>query len=181
MPENIWPEYRDQVAGLWKCISFEVFSGSGSDKKLVAKPHGDTPLGRVQIGRTGYLSAHTTKPDRMEPLPSGKAWQEGEDKEVAYVARGTSMYCGYLELFKDDEGLYWQTRVDVSNDPSRMGGLEVRRVELMEDGGKTYMVLQPKNDMVMEVSSTVLIACEAANWVQDGTRTRGVLKWVKLE
>ncbi|KAK3073544.1 hypothetical protein LTR53_004778 [Teratosphaeriaceae sp. CCFEE 6253] len=166
MPENVWPKYRDRIAGVWKTISFEVFDGTGPDKKLVAKPHGDQPLGRVQISPQGYLSAHMARPDRMaSPLPSGKSWQEGGDAEVAHVARGSSMYCGYLELFEDGEGLFWQTRVDVSTDPSRMGGLEVRRAELSEEGGKQYMTLQPKNDMVME----------------DGTRTRGVLKWEKIE
>lgn len=155
MPENVWPEYRDRVAGLWKCVSFEVFNGSGADKELVAKPHGDTPLGRVQIGPNGFLTAHMAKPERMNPLPSGKAWQEGEDAEVAHVARGTSMYCGYLELLKDQEGLYWQTKVEVSTDPSWIGGLQVRRVKLVEEGGKAFMVLQPKNDMIMEVSKPV--------------------------
>ncbi|KAK3116283.1 hypothetical protein LTR53_003535 [Teratosphaeriaceae sp. CCFEE 6253] len=166
MPENVWRKYRDRIAGVWKTISFEVCDGTGPDKKLVAKPHGDKPLGRVQISPQGYLSAHMARPDRMaSPLPSGKSWQEGGDAEVAHVARGSSMYCGYLELFEDGEGLFWQTRVDVSTDPSRMGGLEVRRAELSEEGGKQYMTLQPKNDMVME----------------DGTRTRGVLKWEKIE
>ncbi|KAK5137656.1 hypothetical protein LTR08_007951 [Meristemomyces frigidus] len=166
MPENIWPNHAAKLAGGWKCISFEVFNGSGPEKKLVSKPHGEHPLGRVLISKNGWLSAHMAKPDRMaQPLPSGSTWQEGSDEEVAHVARGLSMYCGRLELFEDDSGMYWQTRVEVCSDPNRMGGLEVRRVEYLEEGGKTFMVLQPKNDMVME----------------DGTRTRGVLKWEKFE
>lgn len=132
--ENIWNDYRDNFAGGWKCVSFELFDGDGPDKRLVAKPHGDKPLGRVFISRRGFLSAHMAYPDRMrQPLPSGKTWQE-------------------VKLFKDDRGLYWQTRVEVSSDPGRIGGLQERRVEYFEEGGKQLMVLQPKNDMVMEVS-----------------------------
>ncbi|KAK4546164.1 hypothetical protein LTR36_002301 [Oleoguttula mirabilis] len=174
MPENIWPQHAPKLAGGWKCISFEVFNGTGPHKTLVAKPHGDNPMGRVLISKNGWLSALMANPERMEqPLPSGKAWQEAPDAEVARVARGTSMYCGYLELFQNDDelvdggegGLWWQTKVEISSDPNRMGGLEVRKVEYLEEGGKAYMILQPKNDMVME----------------DGTRTRGVLKWEKFE
>ncbi|KAK3677804.1 hypothetical protein LTR78_002654 [Recurvomyces mirabilis] len=165
MSNNIWPTYRDKIAGVWKLLSYEVFDGTGPDKKLVAKPHGDVPLGRVQISRNGYLSAHLTNPGRVKSLPSGKAWQEGGDAEVAYVARGHSMYCGYLKLFEDEKGLYWETRVDISTDPSQAGSLQVRRAELTEEGGKSFMVLQPERDMVME----------------DGSRTRGVLRWEKIE
>ena len=152
MSNNIWPEYRDKIARGWKCVSFEMYDGAGPDKDLIAKPHGDDPLGRVLISPNGLLSAHIARRDRMGPLPSGKAWQVGEDKEVAYVARGISMYCGHLELFKDEEGLYWQTKVEVCSDPNRIGGLEVRRIEYFEEDGKTYMVLQPKQDLILEVS-----------------------------
>ncbi|KAK0258485.1 hypothetical protein LTR91_022588 [Friedmanniomyces endolithicus] len=176
-PQNVWPTYSSRIAGVWKTISFEIQSPTGT---LLAKPHGDKPLGRVQISPHGYLSAHMADPQRMSSAPpsgpSGKAWVQAGDAEVAAVARGVSMYCGYLELFEGspdgDEGeegakrgLWWQTRVDVSSDPSRMGGLEVRNVELMEEGGKQFMVLRPRNDMVLE----------------DGTRGRGVLKWEKIE
>ena len=151
---NIWPEYRSKLAGVWKCISYEMFDGSGPDKKLIAKPHGDEPLGSASISPKGWLSAHIARRDRMGPLPSGNPWQTGEDKEVAFVARGISMYCGYLELFKDEEGLYWQTKVECASDPSRLGGLEVRRVSYSEENGKAYMVLQPKQDLILEVSAT---------------------------
>lgn len=65
------------------------------------------------------------------------------------------MYCGYLRLFEDKGGLYWETRVEISSDPVRKGGLEVRRVELSSEGegegeGLT-MTLRPVRDMVMEV------------------------------
>lgn len=149
MPENIWPQHRAKIAGGWKCIIYEMFDSSGPDKKLISKR--DNPLGRVLVSSNGYLSAHIALPERMGPLPSGKPWQIGEDKEVAHVARGLSMYCGYLELFEDEQGLWWQTRVEVCSDPNRVGGLEVRRLEYFEEDGKAFMVLQPKQDLITEV------------------------------
>ena len=165
MPTNIWDQYCDKLAGGWKCISYEMYDGDGPEKKLLAKPHGDEPLGRCLLSRNGWLAAHLTRPDRYHPLKSGKKWQNADDEEVAHVARGISMYCGYVQLFEDERGLYWQTKVEVSSDPNRKGGIEERRLQYSEEGGKQYMVLQPKQDMPLE----------------DGRMTRAVLKWEKFE
>ena len=163
--KDIWPQYADKLAGGWKCISYHMYDGEGPDKKLLATPHGDEPLGRVLISRKGFISAHLARPERMKPLPSGKQWQRGEDAEVAYVARGLSMYCGHLKLYEDEKGLYWQTKVEVCSDPYRMGGIEERRLKFLEEDGKSYVELTPKQDMIME----------------DGTPTRAVLRWEKFE
>lgn len=88
----------------------------------------------------------------QNPLPSGKAWHESEDAEVANVARGCSMYCGYFELFGDGEGLFWRTRVEVASDPSWVGGFQERRVVIEERGGKVFLELRPAGDMVLELS-----------------------------
>lgn len=63
------------------------------------------------------------------------------------------MYCGCLKLFEDEGGLYWETRVEVSSDPVRKGGVEVRRVVLEGEGLGAVMTLRPVRDMVMEVSA----------------------------
>ncbi|KAF2484082.1 Lipocalin-like domain-containing protein [Neohortaea acidophila] len=161
---NLWPKYSSRLSGAWKCISFEQRHAQTHD--LLTKPHGDTPLGRVLISPQGFLSAHVANPQRLaQPLPSGKAWQTGGDAEVAHVARGLSMYCGYMEVYEDEAGLWWRTKVEVSSDPARMGGYEVRRVELIQEGGREVMVLRPERDMVLE----------------DGTKARGELKWVRFE
>lgn len=149
MPSNLWLIHRDRIAGVWKCISYEL---RGSNGRVVAKPHGDKPLGRAQISLNGYVSGLVATPDRMlGPLPSGKSWQQGEDAEVAHVARGEVMYCGYLELFEDEKGLFWRTTVEVANDPGKIGGLEERRLEFVEDNGKCYLALTPKGEIVMDV------------------------------
>lgn len=152
MANNIWSQHSSKLSGGWRTISFEVFDPANRSETPVAKPHGDEPLGRVLISPSGFLSAHMARPDRMkQPLPSARAWQQGEDAEVAHVARGLSMYCGYLQLFEDADGLFWQTKVEVSSDPSRMGGIEERRVRYWQEGERCFMELRPKNDMVMEV------------------------------
>lgn len=150
---SLWPQYKNKIAGGWKCISYELFATESKGPPF--KPHGDEPLGRVLISPSGWLAAHIANPTRFGPLPSGKPWQTGEDEEIAHVARGVSMYCGYLQLFEDAEGLYWETTVEVSSDPNRKGGKEVRRVALLEEDGKQFMTLQPFKDMVMEVSQFV--------------------------
>ena len=151
---DLWPTHRSTLTGVWKCISFEFHDTSGPEAKLISKPHGETPLGRVQISPNAYLSAHVTNPARMKgPLPSGKAWQQGQDAEVAHVARGCSMYCGYFELFEDEEGLFWRTKVEISSDPGRVGGIEERKLEFVEEGGRRLMVLRPTGEMAMEVCS----------------------------
>jgi len=150
---TLWSTYNSALIGVWKCISFDFHSPNG---QLIHKPHGDNPLGRVQISQNAFLSAHVANPERMKgPLPSGKAWQEGGDAEVAHVARGCSMYCGYFELFEDSEGLFRRTKVEISSDPGRVGGIEERRVAFEEDeGGKRLMVLRPTEDMTLEVCSS---------------------------
>ena len=150
---NVWDQHKDKLSGGWKCISYEMFDGDGPSKKLLAKPHGDVPLGRAIITPKGFLSAHLANPNRLKPLKSSSEWTSGSDEELAFVARGLSMYAGYLQLFEDEAGeLYWETKVEICSDPNRMGGLQVRKVQLFEEGGKSYMVLKPKQDMVMEVS-----------------------------
>jgi len=154
MPNKLWQQYQSRISGGWKCISFEMFSPTGD---LLSQPHGDEPLGRVLISPQGFLSAHIARLDRMGPLPSGKAWQVGEDAEVAYVARGMSMYCGYLTLGEDSEGLYWETKVEVCSDPARFWGKEFRRLEFVQEGGRELLVLRPKQDLIMEVSGGFLL------------------------
>jgi hypothetical protein len=121
--ENIWSDYRDKLAGGWRCISFEVFDATGPTRKMIAKP--DTPAGRVLLSPNGYISA---------------------------MVMGMGCYTGYLSLFRDENGLYWQTTVDASLEPTRIGRTEERRLDYFEEGGKEFMELQPVNEVTLEVS-----------------------------
>lgn len=130
-----------------------MYDSDGPQRKLLEKPHGDQPMGRASLSSQGWLAAHLARPSRMVPFTSGNKWQTGTDAEVAHVARGLSMYCGYLKLYEDDLGLYWQTLVEVSSDPERIGGIEERRLHLFEESGKSFMTLKPKRDLLLEVST----------------------------
>ena len=149
---DLWSKYQSRIAGGWQLMSYDLYDAT--ENNILARPHGDQPLGRVLISSNGWLAAHIANPTRFGPLPSGKPWQTGDDAEVAHVARGISMYCGYLQLFEDEDGLYWETTVEISSDPNRKGGNEVRRVQLEERNGKGSMTLRPVKDMVMEVRSS---------------------------
>lgn len=151
---SLWPEYRAKLAGVWKCISYEMFdcSSSNNERKLLAKPHGENPLGRVSISPNAWLAAHLLRPDRVDSLQSHSSSQKAPDAELAHVARGMAMYCGYFQLLRDVEGgLYWRTEVEVSSDPNRIGGIEERKVVLMEEGGRQVMILEPRQDMLLDV------------------------------
>ncbi|KAJ9660187.1 hypothetical protein H2198_002693 [Neophaeococcomyces mojaviensis] len=166
-PTNVWSEYADKLAGGWKCLTFEIYDSDAPDAEPVYKPHGDAPLGRVLLSRNGYLSAHLSVPSLISEFQAKDSqWRSAPDAEVAKVARGLAMYCGYLELFREADGsLWWQTRCDIMVDPKRVGKLEKRRLRYFEEGGKQFMVLQPINDEVTPGTA----------------HTRAVLKWEKFE
>lgn len=149
---ELWLKYRDQLAGGWRCISYEIFDEDSPDAKLVSLPHGSSPIGRSYLSRNGYLSAHLATPSRMQFSESGVPWAKRSDAEIANVARGLSMYCGYLELFEDEKGLFWKTKVEVASDPTRVGGFQTRRVEYFENDGESIKVVRPMDPIVLEVS-----------------------------
>ena len=114
-------------------------------------------MGRSYLSRNGYLAAHLATPDRMHFSESDVPWANRSDAEIANVARGLSMYCGYMELFKDDKGLYWKTKVEIASDPTRVGGFQTRRVEHFEENGEAFKVVRPVDPIVLEVSVRVLL------------------------
>ncbi|KJX92982.1 hypothetical protein TI39_contig4472g00001 [Zymoseptoria brevis] len=174
---SLFPQYASLLVGTWKCISFHLYSIPSSPSpsqpaSLLSKPHGDTPLGRVSISPTGWLAAHLFTPSHLSTLPPDTSWQTAPNEDVAKVARGLGMYCGFMEVFEDEEegSLWWRTTVEVAADPGMIGGREERRVRFeREDGegeeGREVMVLEPMKEFVVE----------------DGTKARAVLKWVRMD
>lgn len=173
--QDLWTLYSPLISGGWKCLSFNLFSKS-HPPKLLAQPHGPTPLGRLYISPRGWLAVHIAAvPDR--DVASDKKKDEEENHVNVNVNAGLAMYCGYLKLYRrrEDDGqeeLYWRTVVEVSSDSNLIGGVQERKVvfEEMErkkkssDGGGSgggggqqeeeksyYMILEPKQDWIMEV------------------------------
>lgn len=117
MSEKVpFQEYQDRIAGCWQLYSWLQYK----DGEIVGKPHGDYPLGFAQISIEGYSSSHIADPNRTKVPHPERTWSEHSDEDIAHYSRGISMYCGQIELFKDDQGLFWKTKVDVSSDPSRI-------------------------------------------------------------
>lgn len=176
--QDLWTLYSPLISGGWKCLSFNLFSKS-HPPKLLAQPHGPTPLGRLYISPRGWLAVHLAAvPDRDVAGDKKK-----DEEEEGHVNGGLAMYCGYLKLYRrggggEDNGkeeLYWRTVVEVSSDSNLIGGVQERKVvfEEMErkrkkssdgdddggDGGggqqeeekSYYMILEPKQDWIMEV------------------------------
>lgn len=173
--QDLWTLYSPLISGGWKCLSFNLFSKS-HPPKLLAQPHGPTPLGRLYISPRGWLAVHLAAvPDRDVAGDTKKKEDHGN------VNGGLAMYCGYLKLYRrggggEDNGqeeLYWRTVVEVSSNLNLIGGVQERKVvfEEMErkkkkssdsdgggsDGGQQeeeksyYMILEPKQDWIMEV------------------------------
>lgn len=174
--QDLWTLYSPLISGGWKCLSFNLFSKS-HPPKLLAQPHGPTPLGRLYISPRGWLAVHLAAvPDRDVASDTKK----DEEENHGNVNAGLAMYCGYLKLYRrsgeeggGEEELYWRTVVEVSSDSNLIGGVQERKVvfEEMErkkksdgdsgsDGGQEeeksyYMTLEPKQDWIMEVCNNL--------------------------
>lgn len=169
--QDLWTLYSPLISGGWKCLSFNLFSKS-HPPKLLAQPHGPTPLGRLYISPRGWLAVH------LAAVPDRDVASDKKMEDHVSVNGGLAMYCGYLKLYRrsgeegGEEGeLYWRTVVEVSSDSNLIGGVQERKVvfEEMErkkkksDGGGSgagggeeeeksyYMILEPKQDWIMEV------------------------------
>lgn len=172
--QDLWTLYSPLISGGWKCLSFNLFSKS-HPPKLLAQPHGATPLGRLYISPRGWLAVH------LAAVPDRDVASDKKKEDHGNVNGGLAMYCGYLKLYRrsgeegGEEGeLYWRTVVEVSSDSNLIGGVQERKVvfEEMErenkkkssdsdgggsDGGQQeeeksyYMILEPKQDWIMEV------------------------------
>lgn len=174
--QDLWTLYSPLISGGWKCLSFNLFSKS-DPPKLLAQPHGPTPLGRLYISPRGWLAVH------LAAVPDRDVASDKKKEDHVNVNGGLAMYCGYLKLYRrsgeegGEEGeLYWRTVVEVSSDSSLIGGVQERKVvfEEMErkkkksdgdsggsgaGGGEEeeeeeksyYMILEPRQDWIMEV------------------------------
>lgn len=170
--QDLWTLYSPLISGGWKCLSFNLFSKS-LPPKLLAQPHGPTPLGRLYISPRGWLAVH------LAAAPDRDVASDKKKEDHVNVNGGLAMYCGYLKLHRrsgeegGEEGeLYWRTVVEVSSDSSLIGGVQERKVVFEEMEGKKksdgdsgsgggggqqeeeksyYMILEPRQDWIMEV------------------------------
>ncbi|KAL6245178.1 hypothetical protein RBB50_007953 [Rhinocladiella similis] len=162
---NVFDKYSSTFSGVWSLLTYEMYDSEGPDRNLLYKPHGDTPLGKVVISQSGYLSAILIPPAVLTPLPSDYL-MKASDEALARIARPLSAYSGFMTLNEtDDQGKFvWHTKVEVSANPNWIGKEQTRRVEYFEDGGDKYMTLNPVRDYPLP----------------DGRMARAELKWKKI-
>lgn len=86
-----------------------------------------------------------------------------------------------MELFEDENGLYWETKVEIASDPSRIGGLQIRRVQHVEENGQTFKIVRPVDPTILDVSAPNKWRLSLLTVLQDGTKAWSVLKWQRVE
>jgi hypothetical protein len=73
------------------------------------------------------------------------------DEDIVRVARSLTNYAGPYTLVEKEGEIWSECEVDIALDPSWIGSLQVRKVELGEREGKKVLVLRPVQVLVMLV------------------------------
>ena len=107
----------ERLLGAWRLVSAIAVDENGRE---LALPYGPNPMGRLVLNADGRMMAVLC--DGRTQLPAG-------------VERAYASCCGNFRI--DGERLV--TRVDAAADPERIGGDEVRDVELRGE----VLVLRP--------------------------------------
>ncbi|OAP56999.1 hypothetical protein AYL99_09111 [Fonsecaea erecta] len=162
MTPNVFDKHKHILSGVWTLISAEMYDSEGPDRKLLSKPYGDDPQGKVVISNSGFLLATLVAPPGLEPLES----TEPTDAEVLRIGRSLTSYGGFMTLSEQADGsLLWHTQVEIASNPSWIGKPQTRvaRYTKAADGGE-YMMLNP------------------VKWytLKDGRQARGEFNWRKI-
>lgn len=156
MTTNVFDKYSDKLTGVWSLVTAAFYDSEGPDKRLLSQPFGDSPLGKVVIAKSGYLSAILLQPPGLAPVSSGDDWAKATDEEVLRVGRHLTTYGGPMTLLEREDGsLLWHTMVEVANNPNLIGKPQTRiaHYEVEEGSGKEYMTLYPVKWYTLEVCS----------------------------
>lgn len=108
---------RERLNGNWTLVEVIAVDAEG---RPCAGPYGPKPMGSLTFNADGRMMG--TIVDGRPTTPAGET-------------RGYTSYCGNFE-FADDQ---LTTHVDAASDPDRLGGAQVRRLELREG----HLVLKP--------------------------------------
>jgi hypothetical protein len=139
-----------QLVGAWKLISYDLFPVKSDENIPMFKPHGHQPFGRAVFTDSGYMSATLTPGDRAKPFQT-QEWHFASDEDIAYVARGMTTYSGAYKLSQEEGSLTLTTKVEIALDPSWIGGLQKRNIELYSNGAREYLVLRPVQFLALPV------------------------------
>ncbi|KIX98034.1 uncharacterized protein Z520_06113 [Fonsecaea multimorphosa CBS 102226] len=162
---NVFDKHKSLLSGVWTLISAEMYDSEGPDRKLLAKPYGDDPQGKVVISASGFLLATLVMPPGLEPLENPSPGQQPTDAEVLRIGRSLTSYGGFMTLSEQDDGsLLWHTQVEIASNPSWIGKPQTRVARHSQVDGVEYMMLNP------------------VKWytLKDGSQARGEFKWRKI-
>lgn len=145
------PSIDSPVVGIWQLLSVEMHRADNPHGPPVRLPLGSNVLGRIIFTPDGFMSGLLTSKDSADPKKLSKKWASAPDAEIASIARSLVAYCGYYRLYEEDGVPLIVVDIDISLDPTWIGGPQVRRWNVREEGGKTTMVLQPVKDLELPV------------------------------
>lgn len=151
---NVFEKHRDKLAGVWTLISWEMYDSEGPEGKLVSRPHGDKPLGKVVISQSGYLSAILVTPSCLTPPLPSDDWSQASNEDVLRIGRNLTTYAGPMEVHERDNNsgeLLWHTTVEIAHNPNWIGKHQTRLARYSEEGGVLYMTLRPVKPYVHKV------------------------------
>ena len=148
---NVFEKHNSKLAGVWSLISAHMYDSDASDRKLLFKPYGDDPQGKVVLSSSGYLLATLVSPPGLQGLASDD-WALATDEEVLRVGRSLTSYGGFMTVQEQDDGsLLWHTKVEIASNPNWIGKPQTRIARFSEEGGEAYMTLNPVKWYTMKV------------------------------
>jgi hypothetical protein len=140
---NAFEKHKSKLVGVWSLISAHMYDSEGPDRKLLLKPYGDEPEGKVVLSSSGYLLATLVSPPGLVPLASDD-WALAADDEVLRVGRSLTTYGGFMTVQEQDDGsLLWHTKVEIAINPNWIGKPQTRIARFSEENGEAYMMLNP--------------------------------------
>jgi hypothetical protein len=139
----------NQLQGAWKLLSFHLTLASDPSTSVI-EPLGPLPLGRIVFTPESYMACILTSAEAASPITS-ESWIKATDDEILRVARAMATYCGPYKLIPEGDEALLSTDVDIALDPNWIGGPQVRRWAIQENGGKTILTLRPVQQFELPV------------------------------
>lgn len=146
--------FRSRLTGTWDLISYAAISLTNPED--VVYPLGPDCVGRAIFSADGYVSAYIQAAD-IQPYASGREFGATQT-ELAGAAKKTISYTAPFYLDEVEGSMKQRIEYDVqmSLPPNWKGAMEVRLLEMWEDGGECFLSLAP--DRHVEIGGVERVA-----------------------
>ena len=134
--------FQPRLTGSWKLIHYKATSVV--DPNDIVYPLGKDCRGRAIYSPDGYISAHIQS-SSIQAYSGGR--YAGTKDELADAAKKTLTYTGAFRLEEDEAEptkkatVYYN--VEISMPTNWVGTTEVRELEIVDEGGESYLYLRP--------------------------------------